>query len=78
MNCMRFIGGGFKSSLKENQGCSAFSIPTYMGYFPEWQDTVKGAHGGSYQVPLGGNTDNSVLLLDKKITSLMVRMMKIY
>ena len=28
-----------------------------MGYFPEWQDTVKGAHGGSYQVPLGGNTD---------------------
>jgi hypothetical protein len=36
------------SSLQENQGGQ---------HILEWQDTVKGVCGGSYQVPLGGNTD---------------------
>ena len=44
----------------------------------EWQDTVKGMCGGSYQVPLGGNTDKSVLLPYQKITSLIVWMTKVY
>ena len=58
-----------QSSLWENQGGQ---------HNLEWQDTVKGLCGGSYQVSLGGNTDKSVLLLYKKITSLMVEMMKVY
>ena len=35
-------------SLQENQGGQ---------HILEWQDTVKGICGGSYQVSLGGNTD---------------------
>lgn len=42
------IGGGLRTSLYENQGSQ---------HILEWQDTVKGVCGGSYQVSLGGNTD---------------------
>jgi hypothetical protein len=56
-------------SLQENQGGQ---------HILEWQDTVKGICGGSYQVSLGGNTDKSVLLPQKKITSLMLWMTKVY
>lgn len=41
-------GGGLKSSPYENQGSQ---------HILEWQDTVKGVCGGSYQVSLSGNTD---------------------
>jgi len=37
-----------KFSLQENQGSQ---------HILEWQDTVKGICGGSYQVSLSGNTD---------------------
>ena len=46
-----------KFSLQENQGGQ---------HILEWQDTVKGVCGGSYQVSLSGNTDKFRFASTKK------------